>query len=248
MAARAGGVVAAGPFGNVAGVTVAPGSSLPDPASLDALDGYGRGASVSVTPDAGSFEQWRVTAVREPLLDPGAIEELGAGDSADSARFRLPSTGLYLVRLDGTLVDPGTADPGVAGSWVWRIAVPDRDLPAGGDPYPPMPTVQMASGDRSVELDQGSGCFVGTCGDIGATSPPQTLPTIRTLAGAPLTVRLSDASGIAAWSAEATRLDASPAEPDPARRRIVRSRRHHADLRRALDRPLGGPCPCPVRP
>jgi len=203
-------VVARGPFGSVVGLPLPDGASLPDAASLEALDGYGRGARVIIAPAVEAFERWRVTAIREPSLDPVTAQELGAGESDTSAGVRLPSSGLFLVRLDATLVDPGSAtDPGTTGAWAWRIGVPDRDVPTGGDPYPPMPAIQLISADRSVDLDPGSGCFIGTCGDIGATSPPQTLPTIRTIPGTALSVRLSDGSGIDAWRVDATPVGAA---------------------------------------
>ncbi len=209
-------LIARGPFGSVAGRSLSTDDPLPDPATLEALDAYGRGARVTITPTAGSFEHWRVTASREPSATSGATGELGTGENDSSATIQLPASGLYLVRLDGTIEDPmAPADPGTAGSWVWRIGVPDRDVPGDGDPYPPMPAIVLTSGDRSVELDPGSACFIGTCGDIGATSPPQTLPTIRTLDGAPLIARLSDGSGIAAWSADATPVGATDDETVP---------------------------------
>lgn len=203
-------LIARGPFGSVPGVPLPPEATLPDPATLEALDAYGRGATVTFAPSIGSLDHWRATASRESGAETTSALELGAGESADFATIRLPASGLFLIRLDGTLVDPANpGDPGRAGSWVWRIAVPDRDVPGGGDPYPPMPAIVLTSGDQSIDLDPGSGCFIGTCGDIGATSPPQTLPTIRTIAGTSLNVRLSDGSGITAWSADATPIGAT---------------------------------------
>jgi hypothetical protein len=203
-------IIATGPFGSVAGLPLSADAALPDPSTLEALDAYGRGARVTISPAAGAIDHWRVTVTGEPSLDAAHTEELGAGESDASAVLRLPSSGLFLVRLDGMVVDPGVPDdPGSAGSWVWRIAVPDRDVPGGGDPYPPMPAIILASAGDNVDLDPGTGCFIGTCGDIGATSPPRTLPTIRTIAGAPLSVRLADGSGIAAWTADATPIGAT---------------------------------------
>ena len=198
-------VIASGPFGSVPGQAVQQDQPLPDPAGLQALDAYGRGARVTFAPDTGSFESWHVTTLQEPVLDVAAAAELASGSSSDRAVVQLPPTGLFLVRLDATIVDPESTGPtGTSGSWVWRIAVPDRNVPGDGDPYPPVPAIVLTSGDQSVVLDQGSGCFVGTCGDIGATAPPRTLPTVRTLPGTPLTVRLTDASGVVGWTVDAT--------------------------------------------
>ncbi len=207
-------VVAHGPFGSVPGLALPAAADLPDPALLEALDAYGRGASISIAPVAGSLDRWHVTASPEAAGDPAGHPahsiELGSGDSADRATIRMPTSGLYLVRLDGVISDPaGGGAPDTTGSWVWRIAVPDRDVPGGGDPYPPVPAIILASGDQSIALDPGSGCFVGTCGDIGATSPPRTLPTLHTIAATAMTVTLSDVSGISAWSADATPVGAA---------------------------------------
>ncbi len=196
-------VVASGPFGTVPGLSLGPEGVPPDPWALEALDAWGRNARISVSADGLSFDAWRASAFREPIMAGAEPDDLGSG--VGHPVLHLPTTGLFLVRLDASLTDP-TA-PGrttVASSWVWRIAVPDRDVPDGGDPYPPAPSLLLTSADDRIELDQGSGCFVGTCGDIGATAPPRTLPTIRTRPGAPLVLRLGDGSGMVAWTAEAT--------------------------------------------
>ena len=51
----------------------------------------------------------------------------------------------------------------------------------------------------------GAGCFIGTCSDIGAPPTADGLPVLRVGAEAsPLTLGLSDGSGIAAWNLTAT--------------------------------------------
>ncbi len=196
-------VVATGPFGTVAGLRLAPDGDLPGAATLEALDAWGRGAAIRMAADHGSLATWRSTVTQEPSGVGGTVLDLGNGNGI--ATVHLPMTGLFLLRLDATVSEPTVpGDAGTLGSWVWRIGVPDRDIPAGGDPYPPAPSIMLVAADQAVGLDPGSGCYVGTCGDIGATAPPRTLPTIHTIAGAPLAVHLSDVSGIADWSAEAT--------------------------------------------
>jgi hypothetical protein len=167
-----------------------------------------------MTADGRSFDAWRVTAIREPMGAAATWVELGSG--VGRPVIHPATTGLFLVRLDATLSDP-TASGGATteGSWLWRVAVPDRDVPEGGDPYPPAPALLLASADDEVALEAGSGCFVGTCGDIGATSPPRTLPTIRTRAGAPLVLRLGDGSGMDAWTAFATAIGGSDDQAIP---------------------------------
>ena len=105
-----------------------------------------------------------------------------------------------LIRVDGTIRPDGDA---LDGSWWWRVAVPDRVLP-DEETGPPPPTLWLGSGDDVVELEQGSGCFLGTCGDIGRVSPPDLLPTVRTIPGAPLSITLADGSGVVRWSVSAT--------------------------------------------
>jgi hypothetical protein len=51
-----------------------------------------------------------------------------------------------------------------------------------------------------MRLEQGSGCFLGTCGDIGRISPPDLLPAVTTIEHAPLSVTLEDGSGVVGWS------------------------------------------------
>ena len=109
---------------------------------------------------------------------------------------RSEESGLFLVRLDGTIRPDRDA---IEGSWWWRIAVPDRTLP-DGETGPPPPTLRLGSGDQVVDLEQGSGCFLGTCGDIGGISPPELLPTVTTIERAPLSVTLGDGSGVVGWS------------------------------------------------
>jgi hypothetical protein len=208
--AAATGMVATGQFGRVEGLAAELGSGgtppSPDPTSLMALDAWARDTEVSFTPTTGVLSDWRVTALAEPALDPAEALDLGTGRG--EALVRLPVTGLFLVRLDATLLtDAGGTEQG---SWWWRIAVPDRE--GGEDQGAPMPGIWVGSGDRVERLDQGSGCFLGTCGDIGRVPPPDLLPTVRTLPGAPLTIELSDGSAMSDWYAGVTPDDDPDAE------------------------------------
>jgi hypothetical protein len=196
-------VTARGPFGSVAGISAA---GMPDPNTLPILDAWGRGTGVGFESSKGYVASWDVAAFAEPALDAGSPLALGHGKG--SAYVQMAATGLFLVRLDATVAPfKGRPEDGlpVKGSWWWRIAVPDRELRTGDGGVPP-PRIRLRSGDRVRSLDPGSGCWIGTCGDIGAIPPPRTLPTIRTLPGAPLTVTLSDNSGIIEWYVDATPL------------------------------------------
>ena len=177
-------LIASGPFGKVAGLELPTGAGSPDLGSLDILDAWGRGVAITFAPDAGVLSDWHVTATREPL--DGTRTAASLPTILGRPIVRMPASGVFLIRFDGTVTQTGGVPGVTAGSWSWRIAVPDRDVPSNGDPYPPVPAIVLRSADHAIEMDQGSGCFVGTCGDIGATPPPGTLPTIRAMAGVPL--------------------------------------------------------------
>lgn len=192
------GLAATGPFGTVPGVATAAAGSVPDPAGLPVLDGWARGATMMVRPTSGTLSPWHAIALREPGLDPTTATDLGEGDG--DALLHLSTTGTFLIGVEGTVRPDGDA---VEGAWWWRIAVPDRDRP--DDEFgPPVPAIRLASGDDVQSLEQGSSCYVGTCGDIGGISPPDLLPTVRTIPGAPLSVSLADGSSVVAWSVSAT--------------------------------------------
>lgn len=199
-------LIAQGPFGRAAGLAGDTADAPPDPARLPVLDAWARGTSVVVRPSVGTLAPWRVVAVAEPALDPASAVELGQGDG--EATFELSTSGLFLVRVDGIIRPDGGA---VEGSWWWRIAVPDRDLPED-ETGPPPPAIVLASGDDVASLEQGSGCHLGTCGDIGRVSPPDLLPTVRTITQAPLAISLSDGSAMVGWSISATPLDGGEAD------------------------------------
>jgi hypothetical protein len=200
------GLVAQGAFGRAMGLAAGTADTPPDPGRLPVLDAWARGTSVVVRPTEGTLSPWRAVAIAEPALDPGNAVELGQGDG--DATFRLATSGLLLVRVDGTVRPDGDA---LEGSWWWRIAVPDRDLPEE-ETGPPPPAIVVASGADVASLEQGSGCHLGTCGDIGRVSPPDLLPTVRTIPRAPLAVSLSDGSAMVAWSVSATPVEGSGSE------------------------------------
>lgn len=199
-------LVASGPFGRVAGVPAGTGDGPPDPGQLPVLDAWARGTTMVVRATDGTLSPWRAVALVEPVLDPTRTVELGEGDGEATIAF--PDSGLFLVGVDGTIRPDGGA---IEGSWWWRVAVPDRDLPEG-ETGPPPPAIVVASGDEAATLEQGSGCHLGTCGDIGRVSPPDLLPTIRTTPGAPLAVSLADGSAMVGWSVVATPVGGSDAD------------------------------------
>lgn len=197
-------VVADGAFGRVAGVTAASDAS-PGPDALPVLDAWAVGTRIRFEPTDGTLAPWTVTAIREPV-DGASSEQLGSGDG--DAVVMLTDPGLFLIRLDGTIRPDGGA---LEGTWWWRVAVPDRTLPEG-ETGPPPPGLRLGSADDVVVLEQGSGCYLGTCGDIGGISPPEQLPTLRSMAGAPLSLTLGDGSALVGWSLSVSPVDGTAGE------------------------------------
>ncbi len=196
-------LIADGPFGRVVGLRTRMDAPTPRLDELPVLDAWARGTTVAIRPTDGTLAPWRAVALAEPDLDPTTAVDLGTGDG--DAVIGLSTSGLFLVRVDGTIRPDGGA---IEGTWWWRVAVPDRDLPPD-ESGPPPPAIRLSSGDDAVALEQGSGCFLGTCGDIGGISPPDLLPTVRTIPGAPLALALADGSGLTDW-----RIEATPVEGD----------------------------------
>ena len=199
-------LVADGSFGRVPGLVTTVNGAVPDPAELPVLDAWARPATLTVRPTDGTLSPWRAVAYPEPALDPGTAIDLGTGDGP--AVIELERSGLFLASVEGTIRPDGGA---VEGTWWWRIAVPDRARPTD-DSGPPPPAILLASGDTSISLEQGSGCYVGTCGDIGRVSPPDQLPAIRAPLGAPLALTLADGSGVIRWDASVAFADGSDAD------------------------------------
>lgn len=198
-------LVADGPFGRVEGFASGTDGPTPDPGDLPVLDAWARGATMIVRPTNGTLAPWRAIALSEHGRDLADVIELGSGDG--DAVIELPTSGLFLIRVDGTIRPDGDA---IEGSWWWHVAVPDRDPPPG-ETSPPPPAIRLASGDAVTALEQGSGCHLGVCGDIGRVSPPDLLPTIRTIPGAPLSISLADGSGMVRWWVSGTPVDGGDA-------------------------------------
>jgi hypothetical protein len=185
---------AEGPFGTVAGYATASGARRPDLAQVPVLDAWARGATVAFRPSDGTLSKWHLWVM--PGSEVGARTTYELTDADGDASVDLQEPGIYLLRVEGTIrADGGPVD----GTWWWRVAVPYRDFPPD-EHGPPPPALRLASADDIVTLEQGSGCFLGTCGDIGGISPPDLLPTVTTIEGAPLTITLGDGSGMVDWS------------------------------------------------
>jgi hypothetical protein len=195
-----------GPFGRLDGLPITASSPLPDPAWLRTLDGYGRGATlrIALRDEDLLFYDWRMTAAPVPTAQSGEPLELGGepASGVELATVEVPPTGVWLVRLDASLVQREVSFENIfaSGSWVWRVSVPDRDAPANSDqPYPPVPAVLLAAGTNVIQMELGSGCYVGTCGDIGFLPPDADLPRIDVERGASMVLSLGDGSGLSGW-------------------------------------------------
>jgi hypothetical protein len=195
----------AGPFGRLDGLPIAADAALPDPAWLRTLDAYGRGATIRAAPRDENlvFLDWRLTAVQDPADELAeAIELGGVPDSGmDLAPVDAPPTGVWMIRLDASLAQRDVSFDNVyaTGSWVWRVVVPDRDVPGDDETYPPVPGILLSSGQNMVEMELGSGCFITTCGDVGGITPDRLLPGLVVAGGAPMVISLADGSGLAGW-------------------------------------------------
>lgn len=194
------GLTASGPFGIVPGFAT-DADAGPATVDLPVLDGWARDAPILVRPTSGTLAPWHAVAFREPDVDPSGAIELGEGDG--DAVLRIGTSGTYLVRVAGTLRPDGGA---VDGTWWWRVAVPDHDAPED-EAGPPPPGIRLGSGDDVTTLELGDACYVGTCGDIGGVTPPDLLPTVRTIAGAPLSLTLEDGSNAVGWAVTVTPAD-----------------------------------------
>jgi hypothetical protein len=188
-----------GPFGRLDGSSGPAAASWPDGTTLLPLHAHGRGARLVAQPrDLDlAFLDWRLTA-RPALDDRAAVVELGRGpvSGGDTAYAVVdaPATGSWLLRLDATL------DGTPAASWFWRLDVPDAEVPPPGEPFPPVPGIHLSSGDTGLDMTLGSGCFIGTCADLGVRPPVEGLPVLHVgAAAAPLTLSLGDGSGLSAW-------------------------------------------------
>ena len=201
-------VLLGGPTGSRAGAPLADDASLPDAASLTTLDTFGRdpALTISTTTDEG-WVSWQVEAV--PATDSAATPvSLATGLAElpiDRVDLTAPAPGDWLVTA-ALLSDTD----GASGTWAWRLVIPDRSLPDAM----PAPDLVLFGGGETVVAVRGSGCYVGSCGDIGREPPVATLPRLRLdRPDEPIALTLSDGSGVAAVHVTAQRLDVKESDP-----------------------------------
>jgi len=199
-----------GPFGSLDGQASLPGA---DPATdgLRLLDQHAQGANLGVgLRDVQlAFVQWTVSII--PVVDgagsgPIVVSEgPGPEDRTDFISLVGPDAGDWLLRLDAQVADSPAA------SYHWRLAVPDRDMPADGELEVPPPELFVEAGRRRVSAETGGGCYVYTCGDVGGLTPARLLPRIMTDERS-VTVKLSDGSRFVEWRASGWPIDGQPGE------------------------------------
>jgi hypothetical protein len=163
------------------------------------LDAFVRSAPLRLEtgdPDV-SIGDWRASF--HPL-DSGLppLASSGTGDGG------LPSTGVTLAAPDA----PGTyrldvsvsLDTGTGSQATWTMVVPDRPLPPDGLIEVPAPVLLLSAGSGTVAGWAGSGCHIYLCVDVGRLPPLRTVTHADVVAGEELRLRLSDDSGITAWT------------------------------------------------
>jgi hypothetical protein len=175
-----------GPFG-----TVPSGDDAP-------LDVYVRSAPLRLEtgdPDV-SIGEWRASF---QVVGGGAAptEMHGSADGgveAGGATITGPDEpGAYRLETEATLSDGSDATA------AWTVVVPDRPLPPDGLIEVPAPELLLTGGSGTVAGWAGSGCYIYLCVEVGRLPPLRTVTQMDVTAGEDLRLRLSDASGIAAW-------------------------------------------------
>ncbi len=181
-----------GPFGSLDGQASLPGAE-PATGGLRALDQHAQGANLGVgLRDVQlAFVEWTISI---SPVDDGAggrtivvSEGPGPEDRTDYISLVGPDAGDWLLRLDAQIADSPAA------SYHWRLAVPDRDMPANGELEVPPPELFVEAGRQRVSAEMGGGCYVYSCGDVGGLTPARLLPRIMTQERS-VTVKLSDGS------------------------------------------------------
>lgn len=197
-----------GPFGSLDGEVSSLGANA-EPASLRRLDQHAQGANLSIALRDVQlvFLHWRVSI--SPVDDPpgGTPIVLSEGpapeDRTDYIGLVGPKAGDWLLRMDARIA----GSPAV--SYHWRLAVPERDMPANGELEVPAPKLLIEAGRQSVAAEMGGGCYVYTCGDVGGLTPARLLPRVAADEGR-ITVKLSDGSGFVEWRASGWPVDGKP--------------------------------------
>ncbi|MFN8619449.1 MAG: hypothetical protein U0869_01720 [Chloroflexota bacterium] len=204
-------VVLSGPTGSRDGVALADGAALPDPATLEPLDTFGRDPRLTIAvlgDDADGFASWTVDAV--PADDPGTTPTTLIGGIAEvpvpAFDVPAPPPGDWLVSAVTTGREPATT-----GTWAWRLVVPDRSLPDAM----PAPDALLWAGGATVVTERGSACYVGMCGDVGGLPPDDSLPRLALARpDEPVALTLSDGTDLAAVRAVAVPLGAGTGAGD----------------------------------
>jgi len=202
------GAMLSGPTGVRAGVPLGDPAAPADAATIPPFDTFGRDPVLSVFTRADEgWASWRIEAV--PAADiaasPVSLATGVAEVPLESIDLAAPAPGDWL--LTAVLV---AGAGGTSGTWAWHLVIPDRSLPAAM----PAPDLVLFGGGETVVTERGSGCYLGTCGDIGQVPPAETLPLVRLdRPDEPVALTLSDGSSIASVHVTATLLGVDEAAP-----------------------------------
>jgi hypothetical protein len=176
-----------GPFGRVLGGTPdSPAVSEPGGRPLDA---YVRGMPMLLEarpPEALS----RVEVTARTEGDRSGDESLPLFGPAFEGP-RKPGERLLIVSVRG-------AD-GSLSEHAWRLLVPDREAPEDGIFDIPAPSIVVSSASGSVTAEQGQGCYVYLCVEVGRPAPDAFLPVLFAGVGETLSLETGDGSGMVAW-------------------------------------------------
>jgi hypothetical protein len=191
-----------GPFGTVPSETADAGRSAGDVIDDRPLDAFVRSAPLRLEtgdPDV-SIDEWRASltaldGTTPPIeADEGTDELADGGTPSHMVALTAPDVpGTYRVEAHAALSSGSDA------RGAWTIVVPDRTIPADGLIEVPAPRLVLAAQGGRVDAWSGSGCHIYLCVDVGRLPPLRLVPRLDVIEGEPLSLRLSDESGIAAW-------------------------------------------------
>jgi hypothetical protein len=189
-----------GYFGLVPGVVAGSrDQAVADPA-LDPLDTIVHEAPLRLEFQSSDATLASWTLAAESLLTGETVQPTGVqtiGDPPDRLTFAGPGAGDWLLVATLVLGD------GTSGTWFWHLLVPNLGAPPSGVVplrHPDLIVTDTPDNGFTFPVAQ-SGCYVGTCDDIGSPPGARHLPLVHAAVDDPMVLSLSDGSGFDAWSA-----------------------------------------------
>jgi len=177
-----------GPFGTVLGADpAAPAGAAPAGAPLDT---WIRGAPLLLGTELASGDALDVSVVSTPLDGHGRPEQLSVGDTEFSGP---DTTGLNVITATVRTDPYGTSEH------AWLVVVPDRESDPGLLFDIPGPRVRLLSDAGSVDGEQGHGCYVYMCREVGYRPPETALDALPMGAGETPSIEIDDGSAMVGW-------------------------------------------------